>query len=229
MAEERTAVEAPEKPDISAMERVMLLGRKIGMTTIFREDGTALPVTLLQVGPCFVVQVRTKQKDGYSAVQIGFERMKEKRCTKPLLGHFRKAGVPPLRHLREVRLKTDQHDLKPGQILTVEVFEGVRFVDVSGKSKGRGFAGTIKRWGFKRGPESHGSQNVRKPGAIGQCMTPGRVFKGKRMAGRYGGKRVTVKNLELVEIIPDKNILVVKGAVPGPNGGLVEVRQSLID
>ena len=227
MAEQETAV--AEKADISAMERVKLLGRKIGMTTIFREDGSAIPVTLLEVGPCFVVQVRTKERDGYDAVQIGFERMKEKHCTKPLLGHFKKAGVPPLRFLREVRLKTSEHNLKPGQVLTVEAFEGIRFVDVSGTSKGRGFAGTIKRWGFRRGPQSHGSQNVRRPGAIGQCMTPGRVFKGKRMAGRYGGKRVTVKNLEVVEIIPERNILVVKGAVPGPNGGFVEVRRSLID
>jgi len=227
MAEQETAV--AEKADISAMERVKLLGRKIGMTTIFREDGSAIPVTLLEVGPCFVVQVRTKERDGYDAVQIGFERMKEKHCTKPLLGHFKKAGVPPLRFLREVRLKTSEHNLKPGQVLTVEAFEGIRFVDVSGTSKGRGFAGTIKRWGFRRGPQSHGSQNVRRPGAIGQCMTPGRVFKGKRMAGRYGGKRVTVRNLEEVEIIPERNILVVKGAVPGPNGGFVEVRRSLID
>jgi len=227
MAEQETAV--AEKADISAMERVKLLGRKIGMTTIFREDGSAIPVTLLEVGPCFVVQVRTKERDGYDAVQIGFERMKEKHCTKPLLGHFKKAGVPPLRFLREVRLKTSEHNLKPGQVLTVEAFEGIRFVDVSGTSKGRGFAGTIKRWGFRRGPQSHGSQNVRRPGAIGQCMTPGRVFKGKRMAGRYGGKRVTVRNLEVVEIIPERNILVVKGAVPGPNGGFVEVRRSLID
>lgn len=229
MTKEGTTMKELEKPDVSAMERIKLLGRKIGMTTIFRDDGKALPVTLLEVGPCFVVQVRSKERDGYDAVQIGFERMKEKRCTKPLLGHFKKAGVPPLRFLREVRLKTSQHNLKPGQVLTVEAFKGVRFVDVSGKSKGRGFTGTIKRWGFKRGPESHGSQNIRKPGAIGQCMTPGRVFKGKKMAGRYGGKRVTVRNLEVVEIIPEKNILVVKGAVPGPNGGFVEVRQSLID
>jgi len=227
MAEDKAAV--AEKADISAMQRLKLLGRKIGMTTIFREDGSAIPVTLLEVGPCFVVQVRTKERDGYDAVQIGFERKKEKRCTKPLLGHFKKAGVPPLRFLREVKLRTSEHNLKPGQVLTVEAFEGIRFVDVSGKSKGRGFAGTIKRWGFKRGPQSHGSQNVRRPGAIGQCMTPARVFKGKKMAGRYGAKRVTVRNLEVVEIIPDRNILVVKGAVPGPNGGFVEVRRSLID
>ncbi|RKY17734.1 MAG: 50S ribosomal protein L3 [Planctomycetota bacterium] len=211
------------------MERLKLLGRKIGMTTIFREDGSAIPVTLLEVGPCFVVQVRTKERDGYDAVQIGFERKKEKHCTKPLLGHFKKAGVPPLRFLREVKLKTSEHSLKSGQVLTVEAFEGIRFVDVSGRSKGRGFAGTIKRWGFRRGPQSHGSQNVRRSGAIGQCMTPGRVFKGKKMAGRYGGKRVTVRNLEVVEIIPERNILVVKGAVPGPNGGFVEVQRSLID
>jgi len=227
MAEEKAAV--AEKADISAMQRIKLLGRKIGMTTIFHEDGTAIPVTLLEVGPCFVVQVRTKERDGYDAVQIGFERKREKRCTKPLLGHFKKAGVPPLRFLREVKLKTSEHNLKPGQVLTVEAFAGTRFVDVSGKSKGRGFAGTIKRWGFKRGPQSHGSQNVRRPGAIGQCMTPGRVFKGKKMAGRYGAKRVTVRNLEVVDIIPDSNILVVKGAVPGPNGGFVEVRSSLIN
>jgi len=227
MAEQETAV--TEKADISAMERLKLLGRKIGMTTIFREDGSAIPVTLLEVGPCFVVQVRTKERDGYDAVQIGFERKKEKHCTKPLLGHFKKAGVPPLRFLREVKLKTSEHSLKSGQVLTVEAFEGIRFVDVSGRSKGRGFAGTIKRWGFRRGPQSHGSQNVRRSGAIGQCMTPGRVFKGKKMAGRYGGKRVTVRNLEVVEIIPERNILVVKGAVPGPNGGFVEVQRSLID
>jgi len=203
--------------------RLKLLGRKIGMTNIFAEDGSFLPVTLLEVGPCFVVQVKSKERDGYDAVQIGYEKAKEKRVKKPQLGHFKKAGVPPLRHLREVRLKGQGGEIKEGTELTVRLFEGVEAVDVVGTSKGRGFTGTIKRWGFHRGPVSHGSQNIRRPGAIGESQFPARVVKGKKMAGHYGAKRVTVKNLRVVDVVPEENLLVVKGAVPGPNGGLVEV------
>jgi len=226
-AEAEAEAAADETPDCSAMERKKLLGRKLGMTHVFDENGDWLPVTLLEVGPCYVVEVRDGKRDGYDAVQIGFGRRREKNTTKPMRILFRKRGVPPLRHLREVRLKGAEHDFKPGQVISAAIFEGAKFLDVTGTSKGRGFTGTIKRYGFRRGPESHGSQNVRRSGAIGACMTPGRVFKGKRMAGRHGGRRVTVKNLKVVEIRPEENLIAVRGAVPGPNGGLVEVRESV--
>ena len=209
----------------SAFEKLKLFGRKVGMTHIFTDDGLFVPVTLLEVGPCFVTQVKTKEKDGYDAVQLGYGAIKEKRLKKPQIGHFKKAGVTPLRILREVKLRKQDLGLKTGDVLTVSLFEGVKTVDVAGISKGRGFAGRIKRWGFARGPATHGSQNERRSGAIGASALPGRVWPGKKMAGHMGAQRVMVKNLKVIELIPEENLLVVKGAVPGPNGGLVEIAQ----
>jgi len=217
-----------------------ILGKKVGMTQIFNERGEAIPVTVIEAGPCWVTQVKTPERDGYSAVQLGFEEIKPKRLTRGRLGHLglleedekhprrRKLSkpVPPLRYLREFRVKPEEAP-EEGEMVTVEVFEVGDRVDVVGTSKGRGFAGTIKRHGFKRQPKTHGqSDRERAPGSIGATTTPGRVLKGTRMAGRMGGRRVTVQNLEVVLVDPERNLLAVKGAVPGPRGGLVMVKQA---
>ncbi|HFC98394.1 MAG TPA: 50S ribosomal protein L3 [Thermosulfurimonas dismutans] len=199
-----------------------LIGRKLGMTRIFNEAGEVIPVTVLEVGPCTVVQVKTVETDGYNAVQLGFMPRKLTKFNKPMRGHFLKAGLDHGFYiLREFRVE-DASQFKPGQVLTLEslgVEKGIR-VDVTGKSKGRGFTGAIKRWGFSRQPMSHGAKQVhRKPGSSGPSTFPGRVIKGKKMPGHYGNETVTVKNLLVAEVIPDKNLLLVKGAVPGwPNG-----------
>lgn len=205
----------------------LLIGRKIGMTQMFDEAGVVTPVTVLEVGPCHVVQVRTEDREGYRAAQLGFDEQKAKRVKKPQLGAFKKAGVEPLRVLRESPLSSDDEEIEIGQRITVDqVFEEGAFIDVSGTSKGRGYAGTIKRYGFGRGPMSHGSKNIREPGSTGMHTFPGRVFKGKKMPGQMGNKRRTVKNLKVVRVDPEKNQLVVKGAVPGPNGGYLTVRKA---
>lgn len=204
-----------------------IIGKKIGMTQIFDESGNVIPVTVIQAGPCYVTQVRTADRDGYTAVQIGFEETKPKRLTQGQLGHLRRSNLPALRYLREFRLRDDSLDVEEGQEIKVDVFEKGERVDVIGTSKGRGFAGTIKRHGFHRQPKTHGqSDRERAPGSIGMCATPGRTLKGKRMAGRMGNDRVTMQNLEVVVIDPDRNLLAVRGSVPGARDGLVMIKPS---
>lgn len=198
-----------------------ILGTKVGMTQVWQGD-RLVPVTVLLAGPCPVVQRKTPATDGYTAVQLGWLEKSEKAVNKPLAGHFKKAGVAPVRHLVEFR------GFEPeGDKVTVELFAAGEKVDVTATSKGRGTTGVMKRWNFAGMPASHGTKKKhRHPGSIGQRKFPGRVFKGKRMAGRYGAERVTTVGLEIVEVRPEDNLILVKGAVPGPNGGLVEVRAS---
>ena len=202
-----------------------ILGRKLGMTQVWDEDDNVVPVTVILAGPCTVSQVKTKETDGYEAVQIGFGDIKAKKVNKPMAGHFEKAGVEPMRYLREVRVE-DASQYKTGDKVTVADFADVTAVDVTGTSKGKGFQGTIKRWNFSRGPMTHGSRNQRKPGSIGQCAYPARVRKGLHMAGHMGDERVTVKNLKLVRVDEEQNLLLVKGAVPGAKNALVQVRMA---
>lgn len=203
----------------------ILIGKKLGMTQIFEESGTVTPVSVIQAGPCPIVQVKTVEKDGYGAIQIGFGDMKEKRVSGGRMGHFKKAGVAPCRVLQEVRVD-DPGEYKVGDALDVSVFEGVQRVHVAGDTKGRGFAGTIKRHNFTRGPETHGSKNVRAPGSVGMCATPARIFKGKKLPGRMGGQRTTVKNLKIIQVDAENNLLYVRGAVPGANNSFVFVRSA---
>jgi large subunit ribosomal protein L3 len=200
-----------------------IVGKKLGMTQVFDEEtGTVTPVTVIQAGPCPVVAVRTQESDGYDAVQLAFEEVAERKLTKPKLGYLRKHDVGPHRRMLEIR---GPSELTPGETVTVESFEPGDRVKVSGVSIGKGFAGTIKRHRFHRGPASHGSHNVRKPGSIGASATPSRVFKGMKMAGRLGGKRATQVGLVIHATDPERNLLLVKGAVPGPKNALVEVRE----
>jgi large subunit ribosomal protein L3 len=201
----------------------LLIGKKIGMTQLFEESGRATPVTVIEAGPCPIVQVKTSEKEGYSAIQIGFLDAKEGRVTSPMKGHFKRANVKLQRILREVRVE-NAGDYNVGDALDVTVFEGVDKVNVTGASKGRGFAGTVKRHGFKIGRRTHGNKSQREPGAVGACATPARIFKGKRLPGRMGGVTRTVKNLPVVQIDPENNLIFVKGAVPGANNGVVLVR-----
>jgi large subunit ribosomal protein L3 len=203
-----------------------LLGRKLGMTQVFDEHGAAVPVTLIEVGPCPILQKRILEKDGYSALQIAFAPRSDKNVTRPMLGHFKKAGVGAHRYIREVRLD-DANGYEVGQTLRVDLFSPGDQVDVRGTSKGRGFAGPIKRHGVSRGPESHGSRYHRRPGSMGQSATPSRVFKGKVGAGRYGNSRHTAQNLTVVRIDADRNLLAVKGSIPGGSNGYVMVCRSV--
>jgi large subunit ribosomal protein L3 len=200
-----------------------IVGRKLGMTQVFDEEtGAVTPVTVIQAGPCPVVSVRTRESDGYDAVQLAFDEVSERKLTKPKLGYLRKHDVGAHRRLVEIR---GLSELTPGETVTVESFEPGDRVKVSGVSIGKGFAGTIKRHNFSRGPESHGSHNVRKPGSIGASATPSRVFKGMRMAGQMGAKRVTQVGLRVHSVDPEQHLLLVKGAVPGPKNAIVEVRE----
>ena len=208
---------------------VGILGTKLGMTQIFdTSTGAAIPVTVVQAGPCVVTQIKTKETDGYSSVQIGYKQVKEKALTKPELGHLKKAGTEPLRHLKEYRTEsTDGYEL--GKTLDIaEIFNTETIVDVSGKTIGRGFAGYQKRHNFKRGLMSHGSKNHRLPGSTGAGTTPGRVYPGKKMAGRYGGTQVTIRKLQVVKVDADQNLLLIKGAVPGKPGTLLSISPSNI-
>ena len=202
-----------------------ILGRKLGMTQIFDEDDNFVPVTVILAGPCTVSQVKTKETDGYEAVQIGFGALKPKHVNKPMAGHFAKAGVEPMKYLREVRVD-DASQYSCGDKVTVEAFADVKAVDVTGTSKGKGFQGTVKRWNFSRGPMAHGSRNQRDPGSIGQCAYPARVRKGLHMAGHMGDERVTVKNLKLVRVDAEQNLMLVKGAVPGGKDAIVSIRMA---
>jgi large subunit ribosomal protein L3 len=199
-----------------------ILAKKLGMTQRFLDDGRVERVTVLEAGPCPVTAIRTKERDGYEAVQLAFGACKEKVLTRAELGHLKKADASAHRHLAEFR--DEAGELLMGETVTVDVFEPGQRVKVSGKSKGKGFQGTIKRHNFASGPKSHGSHNVRAPGSIGASATPSRVFKGMKGAGRMGGGRVTQRGLTVVEVIPDKNLLLLRGAVPGPRGATVEVR-----
>ena len=202
-----------------------IIGRKLGMTQVWDEDDNVVPVTVVQAGPCTVSQVKTKETDGYEAVQIGFGDITAKHVNKPMAGHFAAHGVEPMRYLREVRVD-NASEYNTGDQVTVADFAEVKAVDVIGTSKGKGFQGTIKRWNFSRGPMAHGSRNQREPGSIGQCAYPARVRKGLHMAGHMGDARVTVKNLKLVRIDAEQNLMLVKGAVPGGKNGLVQVRMA---
>ena len=205
-----------------------ILGKKVGMTQVFSERGEAIPVTVIEAGPCFVAQIKTVEQDGYTAVQLGFEETKPKRLTQPQLKHLQKSNLPALRHLRELRIAGDElASFEEGQKLTVDIFEEGELVDVTGTSKGRGFAGVVKRYGFRGGPKSHGqSDRLRAPGSVGACTTPGRVFKGKRMPGRMGGERVTTQTLQVVLVDPERNLLALRGAVPGSKNGLLLIREA---
>ncbi len=201
-----------------------LIGKKVGMTQIFDDSGGAVPVTVIEAGPCYVTQVRSVDRDGYSAIQLGFEETKDQRLTGGQLGHLKKNNLPSLRYLKEFRT---EEDLEEGTKLTVDVFETGDRVDVVGRSKGRGFAGVVKRYGFSGGPRTHGqSDRLRAPGSIGAGSTPGRVYKGKRMPGRMGNDTVTSQNLVVSLVDPEKNIIAVRGSVPGPKGGLVVIKEA---
>ena len=200
-----------------------LLGKKIGMTSVFSADGKNVPCTVIEVGPCVVTQIKTVEKDGYAAVQLGYEEAKEKNTSAPLAGHFKKAGTTPKRHLAEF---TDfEGELNLGDSITVELFLGCSFVDVVGTSKGKGFQGVVKRHGFGGvGQSTHGQDDrLRKPGSIGACSYPAKVFKGMRMGGQMGNERVTTHNLQVLKVIPEHNLLLIKGSVPGYKGSIVSI------
>lgn len=204
-----------------------LIGKKLGMTQIFEKE-EAIPVTVIEAGPCLVTQIKTVEKDGYSAVQIGFEEVKETKLNKPLKGHFEKNKLRPCRKLIEIRLdEKEVANYQVGSELKVDIFKPGEKIDIVGTSKGKGFAGVVKRHGFKGFPASHGSRYHRAGGSIGMAAFPARVIKGMKMPGRHGGTRVTVQNLEVVKVIPEDNLLLLKGAVPGPIGGYVLVKQAV--
>ncbi len=201
-----------------------LIGKKIGMTTVFAKDGRAVPVTILKAGPCEITQVKTREKDGYTAIQLGFDPT-EKKVSKPLLGHFKSAGTKIYKKLKEIRLDNDS-EFEVGQLLTVEQFQVGDKVSLSGVSKGKGFQGGVKRWGFKGGPKSHGQSNkFRAPGSIGQSSSPSRVFKGMNMAGHMGARKVTRRGSRIIPIDPEENLILVKGGAPGPRNGYIIIRK----
>ncbi len=202
----------------------LLIGKKLGMTQIFEETGDATPVTVIQAGPCPIVQVKTLENDGYAAIQIGYGKTKKNRVTKALEGHFKQSGASPSRVLKEVRVE-DSGQYKVGDILDVKIFEGAESVHIAGTTKGRGFAGTVKRHGFTIGPKTHGSKNIREPGSVGACATPARIYKGKRLPGRMGGTRTSVRNLKIVQIDAENHLIYVKGAIPGATNGIVFIRR----
>lgn len=203
-----------------------LLGKKLGMTQMFNKEGNLVPVTLIQAGPCNILQIKNKENDGYSAIQVGFEERKKKRATKAEIGHCSKAKTGVKKLVREFRDDPLDAKYELGQVLTVDVFDGVEVIDVTSTSKGKGFAGVMKRWGFHGGPATHGCTTPRSAGSVGAGTDPGRVLKGKKMAGRMGGDKCTVRNLDVIKIDKDRNLMFVKGAVPGPNGGYVMIRKS---
>ncbi|RMD86824.1 MAG: 50S ribosomal protein L3 [Calditrichaeota bacterium] len=203
-----------------------IIGRKLGMTRVFDGTGRDTPVTVIEAGPCYVTQIKTDETDGYTAVQLGFEEKKEKHTKKPEMGHFKRAGVKPLRILKEFRNFDNVEELKLGDEIKVDVFNEGELVKVTGWSKGKGFQGVVKRHGFGGGPKTHGqSDRWRAPGSIGQASFPSRVFKGLKMAGRTGNERVTIRNKRIVKVLPEKNIIMVEGGVPGPRKGLVIIQK----
>ncbi|MDR0841370.1 MAG: 50S ribosomal protein L3 [Christensenellaceae bacterium] len=203
-----------------------ILGTKVGMTQLFREDGTMIPVSVVLAGPCPVVQKKTQEHDGYEAVQVAFKPIREKLCTKPMLGHFKKAGAQAHRYTREFKFD-DTAAFEVGQVIKADIFANGDAVDVTGTSKGKGFAGNIKRWNQARGRKTHGSHSYRVAGSMGACSYPGEVFRSKHLPGHMGFERSTVQNLEVVRVDADRNLLLIKGAIPGAKGGLVMVRESV--
>lgn len=202
-----------------------MLGKKIGMTQVFDDNSTLVVATVIEAGPCYVIAKKTVESDGYEAIQLGFGKVKSQRVSKPMRGIFKKAKVPPLRFIKEFRCV--EVDLNPGDVVKVDIFKKGEKVDVSGISKGKGFAGTIKRHGFAGQPASHGGMAHRRPGSIGQASFPARVWKGLKMAGRMGGRKVSAQGLEVIDTDPERNLLIVRGSVPGPNGGLLVLRRSV--
>jgi large subunit ribosomal protein L3 len=200
-----------------------ILGNKVGMTQIFTEDGDANPVTVIRVGPCIITQIKTQDTDGYNAIQIGYHQTEPKNLTKAEVGHLKKSQVQPLRYLKEYPLD-EVTDYKIGQLINVEVFKEGQYVDITGKSIGKGFSGNQKRNNFRRGPMTHGSKNHREPGSIGQGSTPGRVYPGKKMAGQLGNKKTTISKLQILKIDTKENLLIVKGSVPGKPGNLLSIK-----
>ncbi|MCL2530505.1 MAG: 50S ribosomal protein L3 [Coriobacteriia bacterium] len=200
-----------------------IIGRKVGMTQVWSEDDRLIPVTVIEAGPCVVTQIKTSEKEGYEAIQIGYGALKEKKVNMPMAGHFKVSGAEPRKYLSEVRVE-DASTFELGQELNLEGFADSKKVHISGVSKGKGFAGVIKRWNFQGGRASHGSHFHRAPGSIGQCATPSRVFRGKKMPGHMGAEKVTVKNLEVIKVDVEQNLLLVKGAVPGGKGAILRVR-----
>jgi large subunit ribosomal protein L3 len=203
-----------------------LIGKKIGMSRYFIDEGNSLPVTIVKAGPCVVIQKKTQAKDGYEAIQVGFEEQKEKRLTKPIKGHLEKAGDKYFSILREIQVD-DSNQFELGQEIKSDIFTIGEFVHVTGRSKGRGFSGVMKRWGFAGGRKTHGSRSHRVPGSIGMSATPGRVLKGKKLPGQKGNEKKTIKNLQVVDIRPDTDLIVLKGAVPGSRNGILEIRKVL--
>jgi len=203
-----------------------IFGKKIGMTQIFNEDGNVIPVTAIEAGPCVIVQKKTGKSDGYNAIQVGFGEAKEKNVVKPVKGHFSKANIPLKKHLREIRVENAE-EYTIGQEIKADVFGIGDLVDVTGTSKGKGFQGCIKRHGFHRGPMTHGSMYHRRPGSMGATTTPGRVFKGKKLPGHMGNVRVTIQNLVVAGVDAEKNILLIRGAVPGQRGSLVFIKETV--
>jgi large subunit ribosomal protein L3 len=199
-----------------------ILGTKIGMTQIFDESGFAIPVTVIKAGPCFITQIKNKENEGYNAIQIGYAESSPQKMPKPRLGHLSKSNLPPLKHLREYRV-TSTESFNISQNITVDLFKVGQKVNISGNTIGKGFAGTVKRHNFTRGPMTHGSKNHREPGSIGQGSTPGKVHKGKKMAGRLGANKTTIKQLEIIYINSKDNLLVIKGSVPGKSGNLLNI------
>ena len=204
-----------------------IIGKKLGMTQIFTENGTVVPVTVIEAGPCVVVQKKTTETDGYNAVQLGFEKVAEKRVNKPLAGHFKKAGVEPQKHLKEFKLE-NAAEMNVGDVIAVDTFAAGDKVDVSGVTKGHGYSGAVKRWGHHMLNATHGVGPIhRQVGSMGANSTPSRVFKNKKMAGQYGNENLTVLNLEVVKVDAEKNLIAIKGAVPGARGGIVLIRNSV--
>ena len=200
-----------------------LLGNKIGMTQIFDKSGNIIPVTILKVGPCIITQIKTKLKDGYNAIQVGYGKVSSKKLSQSELGHLQKVNIQPLKYLKEFHIKKEKNKFEVGQLITVNFFEQGQLVNVIGKSIGKGFAGLQKRHNFTRGPMTHGSKNHRAPGSIGMGTTPGRVLPGKKMAGQLGNKVTTIQKLKIIEINLQENILVIKGSVPGKPGNLLSI------
>lgn len=203
-----------------------LIGKKIGMTQIFNEEGKVIPVTVIEAGPCVVSQVKTEETDGYNSIQLGFGAIKESKVNKPERGHFTKANIAPARYLREFRVDSIE-DVKVGDELKADIFMAGDKIDIQGTSKGKGFQGVIKRHGQHRGPMGHGSMYHRRPGSMGPTSTPGRVFKGKKLPGHMGAETVTIQNLEVIKVDLDKNIILVKGSVPGAKGSILKIKSSV--
>ena len=203
-----------------------LIGRKVGMTQIFDEKGLIVPVTVIEAGPCVVSQVKTAEKDGYNAIQLGFGEVKDKHINKPEKGHFSKSKIDTKKHLREFRMDSVEN-VKVGDELKADIFAAGEKIDVQGKTKGKGFQGVIKRHGQHRGPMGHGSMYHRRPGSMGACSTPSRVFKGKKLPGHMGNLTVTIQNLDVVRVDMDKNVLLVKGSVPGPKGAILKIKSTV--